>query len=107
MSWYAKVENNLVTNVIYVVDGKDSDWCHREYGGTWLAVSEDGGIRVVFPGVGYIYDVKRDVFYPPSPYASWVFNEVTWSWIAPIPYPEDGKNYVWDEQTTSWVEVGA
>jgi hypothetical protein len=49
----------------------------------------------------------RDAFIPPQPYLSWVFNETTLKWDPPIPYPTDGKDYVWDESIQNWVEVPA
>jgi hypothetical protein len=105
MAWYAKVENNIVTDVLYLVDTKDSDWLYREYGGTWLRCAEDGSIRQCFPSIGYNYDSQTDAFTPPKPFASWLYNQTTHQWYAPVTYPTDGKRYLWDETTTSWVEV--
>lgn len=105
MTWYAQISNNTVTAVMYVVDGKDSDWCHREFGGEWLAASEQGTIRSQFPTVEFTYDDKYDVFYPSKPYSSWVLNHNTWNWEAPVPYPFDGKNYKWNEETQRWIEI--
>ena len=67
----------------------------------------DGGVasRGNYAGIGYTYDQVNDVFYPPKPYASWILNQSTWTWEAPVPYPADGKSYGWDEPTTSWVEI--
>jgi len=105
MAWYAKVENNIVTDVLYLVDNKDSDWLYREYGGTWLKCTEDGSIRKCFPNVGYVYDSQTDSFTPPKPFNSWILNETTCNWDSPIPYPIDNKSYSWDETTTSWKEI--
>lgn len=105
MAWYAKVENNLVVEVTYLVATKDSDWLHREYGGTWLRCSENGDIRKCFPSVGFTYDPQTDAFVPPQPFASWLYNSDKCQWYAPVPYPNDGKRYRWDESTQSWVEV--
>jgi len=105
MSWYAQVVFDKVTLIIYVVDGKDNDWCHMEYGGTWLGVAENGSIRGNFPSIGFTYDVINDVFYPSQPYPSWTISAPTWTWKAPVPYPTDGKVYTWDEATTSWIGV--
>lgn len=60
-------------------------------------------LRANFAGIGYIYDKINDVFYAPQPYPSWVLNTSTWLWEAPVPYPTDGQDYVWDETTQSWV----
>ena len=53
-------------------------------------------------GIGYTYDEDKDAFIPPKPYSSWVLNETTCQWEAPITYPADGKIYKWNESTTSW-----
>jgi hypothetical protein len=69
--------------------------------------------RKNYAGLGYTYDVGRDAFIPQKPFASWVLNEDTCLWDAPVPLPEDAgtgeppKMYAWDEETTSWVEVDA
>jgi hypothetical protein len=69
--------------------------------------------RKNYAGLGYTYDAGRDAFIPPKPYNSWVLNEDTCLWDAPVPLPEDTgtgeppKMYAWDEKTTSWVEVDA
>lgn len=60
--------------------------------------------RKNFAGVGYTYDIARDAFIPPRPYASWELNEATCLWEPPIPMPSDGKPYIWNENTGSWVE---
>lgn len=62
-------------------------------------------MRKNYAGIGYTYDAVRDAFIPPKPYASWVLNETTCLWDAPVAMPNDGKRYSWDEATTSWVEV--
>jgi hypothetical protein len=62
-------------------------------------------LRFNYAGVGFTYDPDRDAFIPPQPFDSWVLDEATCLWTAPIPYPADGGNYVWDEATTDWVEV--
>ena len=103
MAWYAKVENNIVTDVLYLVDTKDSDWLYREYGGTWLRCAEDGSIRQCFPGVGYVYNSQTDAFIPPKPFPSWVYNQTEHLWYAPVTCPQDGHKYRWDEATVSWV----
>jgi len=69
--------------------------------------------RKNYAGLGYIYDAGRDAFIPPKPFASWVLNETTCLWDAPVAMPEDAgtgeppKRYTWNEETTSWVEVDA
>jgi len=61
--------------------------------------------RKNYAGVGFTYDRDRDAFIPPKPYDSWILNEDTCLYEAPVPYPTDGNDYVWDEQTTDWVLV--
>ena len=60
-------------------------------------------LRANYAGIGYTYDQINDVFYAPQPYPSWVISAPTWIWEAPVPYPTDGNEYVWDEVTQSWV----
>jgi len=61
--------------------------------------------RKNYAGIGYVYDSTLDAFVPPKPYPSWLLNTQTCLWQAPTPYPSDGKDYIWDEITKSWVEV--
>ena len=61
--------------------------------------------RKNYAGIGYTYDQARDAFIPPKPFNSWVLNDTTCLWDPPTPMPEDGKVYVWNEDTTSWQEV--
>ena len=56
-------------------------------------------------GIGYTYDEDRDAFIPPKNYPSWTLNEDTCRWEAPVAYPDDGKKYEWNEETTSWDEI--
>tara|TARA_Y100000296_G_C5035484_1_gene187035 strand:+ start:242 stop:631 length:390 start_codon:yes stop_codon:yes gene_type:complete len=62
-------------------------------------------LRKNHAGKGYTYDQARDAFIPPQPYPSWVLNEDTCQWEAPVPYPDNDKMYRWDEGTTSWKEI--
>jgi hypothetical protein len=116
MAHFAKIKNNLVTQII-VVDNSDIldesnnesealgiKICQDLLGGTWVQTSYNGNIRKNYAGIGYTYDSSRDAFIEPSPYPSWVLNETTCRYEAPIAYPSDGKDYRWNEETTSWVE---
>jgi hypothetical protein len=95
-------------------DGKEAELCART-GDVYKQTSYNthGGVHALggtplrknYAGIGYTYDAGRDAFIPPKPYASWVLNETTCLWDAPVAYPDDGKRYSWDEATTSWVEV--
>jgi hypothetical protein len=62
-------------------------------------------LRFNYAGIGFTYDSERDAFIPPKPFESWELDEATCLWQAPIPYPEDGGDYVWDESEGDWVEV--
>jgi hypothetical protein len=77
---------------------------HYQADGTPSA-DQSKAFRKNYAGLGYTYDAGRDAFIPPKPFASWVLNESTCLWDAPVSYPTDGKRYTWDEPTTSWVEV--
>jgi len=61
--------------------------------------------RKNYAGIGYYYDSIRDAFIPPKPYASWTLNEQSCLWQSPIPYPNDGKEYTWNEETGNWEEI--
>ena len=69
----------------------------------WKQTSYNGNFRKNYAGIGYTYDEERDAFIPPKPYPSWVLNEDTCWYEAPIPYPNDGNRYYWNEDTLSWV----
>ena len=114
MAHYAFLdENNIVTEVIVgrdeweVVDGI-SDW-EAYYGSKRNQVckrtSYNGNIRKNYAGIGYTYDEDRDAFIAPKPFDSWVLDEETCRWEAPVPYPDDGVMYEWDEKKTDWVAV--
>ena len=113
MSHFAKVENNIVTQVIVaeqdVIDSGlfGTGWVQTSYN-TYGGVHKNGGtpMRKNYAGVGYTYDSSRDAFIPPQPFPSWNLNETTCLWDSPTPMPiVEGKLFKWDEPTTSWVEV--
>ena len=112
---FAKLdENNVVTQVI-VVDNRDTvdgngveteeigvAFCRRLLGGNWKQTSYNGSIRKNYAGVGFTYNESIDAFVPPKPFNSWTLNNETAQWEAPIPMPDDGQRYLWNEETTSW-----
>ena len=117
MSHFAKVENNVVTQVIVaeqdVIDSGmfGAGWVQTSYntrGGLHYGQDgqPDGGValRKNYAGIGYSYDAARDAFIAPQPFPSWVLNEQTCQWEAPVPMPTDGKMYSWDEATLNWIE---
>jgi hypothetical protein len=123
MAHFAKVNNGIVEQVIVAepeffdtfVDSSPGQWIQTSYntrGGVHYnpetgepSADQSKALRKNYAGIGYSYDATRDAFIPPKPYASWVLDEQTCLWNAPVPYPTDGKRYQWDETTTSWVEV--
>jgi len=127
MAHYALIDDN--GTVVNVIVGKEEssefDW-EQHYGEvTGLTCKRTSyntnanthptkePFRKNYAGVGYTYNEALDGFIPPSPYPSWVLDEDTCTWTAPVPYPEDGlviideettsTKYVWDEATTNWV----
>ena len=116
MAHFAKLDENNV--VIFVTVGRDEDngkeaELFARTGDVYKQTSYNtlGGVHTLggtpfrknYAGVGYVYDEQRNAFIPPTPYASWLLNEDTCLWNAPVPHPADGKNYDWDENTISWV----
>ena len=124
MAHFAKLDsNNIVTFVTVgrqeddgqeaVLSARTGDVYKQTSYNTSGGVHKLGGtpLRKNYAGIGYTYDAGRDAFIPPKPYASWVLNEDTCLWDAPVPYPtdmgtpEEPKRYTWDEATTAWVLV--
>jgi len=115
MSHFAKVRDGVVIQVLVAeqeffdtfVDSSPGEWIQTSYN-TRGGVHALGGtpLRKNYAGIGYSYDSVRDAFIPPKPYASWVLNEETCLWDAPVAYPDDGKRYTWDENTQQWIETG-
>lgn len=83
-------------------ESKGQEFCRNLLGGTWIQTSYNANFRKNYAGVGYTYDSTRDAFISPKPFNSWILDEATCRWNAPVPYPSDGKLYVWDEDTASW-----
>jgi len=125
MGHYAKVVDGTVSTVITAtadffttfVDSSPGTWIKTSYntrGGIHYepnvnppvpSADQSKAIRANYAGIGYIYDATNDVFYTTQPYPSWTISAPTWLWQPPVPYPDDGKLYTWDEATLSWVEV--
>jgi hypothetical protein len=116
MAHYAKVNNSIVEQVIVAeaeffetfVDSSPGAWIQTSYN-THGGVHTLGGtpLRKNYAGVGFTYDSALDAFYAPKPYASWTLDVETCLWNAPVSYPDDGKQYTWNEATTSWDLVPA
>ena len=119
MAHYAFLnENYIVTEVIVGKDESNYDWeahygqfrgqvCKRTSYNTHGGVHTGGGIpfRKNYAGIGYSYDPQRDAFIPPKPYPSWILEETSCLWRAPVAVPQDGKQYAWNEASTSWTEI--
>jgi hypothetical protein len=111
MAHYAFLDsNNIVTEVIVGKDETDTtqDWeqFYGEFRGqVCKRTSYNNNIRKNYAGIGFTYDKDRDAFIPPKPYNSWVLDEATCRWNAPVAMPTDNKMYTWDEPTISWKEM--
>ena len=124
MAHFARLDENNI--VVFVTVGRDEDNGKEDEltartGDTYKQTSYNthGGVhslggtpfRKNYAGIGYTYDSGRDAFIPPKPFNSWVLNETTCLWDAPVAYPTDvgtpeaPKIYTWNEETTNWVEV--
>lgn len=123
MSHFAKVNNGIVEQVIVAeseffdtfVDNSPGQWIQTSYntrGGKHydpetgeLSADQTKALRKNYAGIGYTYDQARDAFIPPKPFNSWLLDEDTCLWNAPVAYPDDGGRYVWNEETISWDAV--
>ena len=115
MAHFAKIEDGIVTQV-NVID-EDYFAANREtrYTAQWVQTSYNtqGGVHLLggtplrknYAGIGYTYDEDRDAFIPPKPFDSWLLDEDTCWWNPPVPMPEDGKFYTWNEENQNWEEV--
>ena len=113
MAHYAFLdENNIVTEVIVGINETDfieglepEIWYSNFRGQACKRTSYNGNIRKNYAGIGYTYNANLDAFIAPKPFESWILNENTCIWEAPIQYPDDDKNYYWDEELLNWIEV--
>ena len=111
MSHWAELDENNVVLRVLVGDNNDPNgdegyqWLVDNLGGRWVQTSYNNNFRFRYAGIGYSYNEELDAFIPSKPFDSWVLDEEKANWISPIPMPNDGKIYVWNEETTSWVEV--
>jgi hypothetical protein len=109
MSHWAEIDDNNIVLRVLVGDNNDPagdegyKWLIDNLGGNWIQTSYNGTIRKNFAGIGYIYDPIADHFFSPQPFPSWILNENA-QWQPPVPMPvEEGKVFVWDEPSLSWV----
>ena len=116
MAHFAKIENNIVTQVIVVnndditdENGNESEaigiqFCKQLFGEdtVWVQTSYNNNFRKNYAGIDSTYDSTRDAFIPPQPFPSWTLVEETCLWESPVPYPEDGQDYRWNEELLNW-----
>ncbi len=117
MAYFAKLgTGNIVENVISInntiitdANGIEQeqlgvDFINNLYGTNdiWKQTSYNNRIRKNYAGIGMTYDAQRDAFIPPKPFNSWILNETTCLWNAPVAYPQDGNRYKWNEETQNW-----
>jgi hypothetical protein len=118
MAFFAKLNENNVVTEVNVIDDKDinflqfpasepvgvqflTEWSKGHT--NWKQTSETRAYRTHYAATGFTYNPELDVFVPPKPFASWLFNSDTVTWSPPVPYPTDNKTYTWDEATLSWI----
>jgi hypothetical protein len=117
MAHFAELDSNNVVLRVVVVDNKDTAdaqgvekehigaaYLERLLGGTWKQTSYNGNLRKNYAGAGYTYNADIDAFVAPKPFPSWTL-DANAQWQAPVPMPQDGQQYSWDEATQSWVVV--
>ena len=113
MAHYAFLDaENVVTEVITGMNETEliegllpETWYGNFRGQVCKRTSYNNNIRYNYAGIGYTYDTARDAFIAPKPYASWVLDEATCRWGAPVAMPSEGGPWTWDEDTESWVAV--
>lgn len=121
MAHFAEIgtDNKVIRVLVTSNEAPDEgyQWLVDNLGGTWVKTSYNtqGGVhnsggtplRKNYAGIGYLYDSDRDAFIPPRPFNSWILNESSCLWEAPVAMPTDGKIYTWNENSVSWQEVPA
>jgi hypothetical protein len=119
MAHFAKIDENKIVQQVIVVTNEDcgnlefpeSETIGQSFinsiglNGVWIQTSYNGNFRKNYAGMGYTYDESRNAFIPVKPYPSYILNEDTCQWDAPIPRPNDNKFYDWDEENLTWKEL--
>jgi hypothetical protein len=108
MAHWAEIdETNTVIRVL-VGDNDDPNgdegyqWLIDNLGGRWIQTSYNNNFRVRFAGPGYLYNEELDVFLKPKPFSSWVLDQESFDWIAPVLKPREDRFYWWNEETINW-----
>ena len=102
MGYFAHINENSVVTTVIVATQEFIDTSAEGNPADWIETSIDGSFRKQYAGIGYTYDAEADVFITPQPYPSWTLDS-NYDWQPPVPYPNDGQMYIWDETTLSWV----
>jgi hypothetical protein len=108
MSHWAELDENNQVLRVTVGDNHDPNgdegyqWLLDNLGGRWVQTSYNSKFRKHYAAIGFSYDELLDAFIPPKPFDSWILDEETCQWKAPIPYPTDGFTYDWNEANQSW-----
>ena len=111
MAHFAEIDENNVVIRVVVTDNNDPNgdegyqWLLDNLGGTWIKTSYNGIIRKNFAGVGDTYDEELDAFVGPKPYDSWSLDLASARWMAPVKKPDDGQNYIWNEDAQAWLSL--
>lgn len=120
MAFFAKLDSDNVVLEINVINDIDVNYLPfpasepvgiaylTEWSGgysNWKQTSEIGEYRKHYAGQNFTYDSNLNAFIPPKPFASWLLNTELCIWTPPVPYPNDGKLYSWDESTKSWFDL--
>jgi hypothetical protein len=118
MAHFAKLDENNIVIEVNVINNDDiqnlpfpeselvgieflNNWAGQIF--NWKQTSYNRNFRKNYAEIGFNYDSQLDAFIAPQPYPSWILNTNLCIWEAPVPYPEDGKNYIWNEQTQQWI----
>ena len=124
MAYYAKIVKGKVVEIACAEEDYFQQNKKTRYTGTWIQTSYNtkGGIhydpqtglpsedqtkalRKNYAGIGYVYDSDKDAFYAEQPFASWILNEQSCIWEAPVPYPDITKIYKWNEEQLTWEKI--
>jgi hypothetical protein len=96
---------NIVGKVVKRTSYNTRGGIHYQSDNNTPSIDQSKAFRKNYAGIGYYYDEQRDAFIPPKPYPSWILNEDTCLWISPVSYPNDGKDYMWNEDIINWEEI--
>lgn len=99
--WYGNFRNQVCKRTSYNTRGG----IHYQADNNTPSIDQSKSFRKNYAGIGYYYDSIRDAFIPPKPFPSWKLNEDTCLWDSPVPYPSDGKRYMWNEDILKWEEI--